>query len=205
MTLDEYRKHTTRTLPDLGKEHAINVISIDGTVSDSMRIELKTITVKLNLAHMALGLSGEIGELVRCVGTELKFTGVDRVNLGEELGDIYWYLANYCNMRDLPLPESLSISERDEDCLELLITSIGDLVDIVKRFVAYNKAIEKPKELDAIYNICVSLKLLETTYKLDGSTIREKNINKLRIRYPEKFSDELAVNRDTDKERKTLE
>jgi len=52
-----YCKNTKRTLPDLGldKEQINRLIPVE-------------IGHKLNLAHMALGLSTELGELVNCIG-----------------------------------------------------------------------------------------------------------------------------------------
>jgi hypothetical protein len=39
----------------------------------------------------------------------------------------------------------------------------------------------------------------------DLESILEININKLKIRFPEKFTNDLAINRDLIEERKTLE
>jgi len=89
--------------------------------------------------------------------------------------------------------------------MELLISSIADLNDLVKKFVAYNRPIEKSVELEAIYDIYSSLNLLEEVYKLNGAELRAANIEKLRVRYPHKFTEEAAINRDIDKERQTLE
>lgn len=180
MNIAEYRQHTLRTLPDLGSP-------------------------QLNLSHMALGLAGEIGELVECVGTELKFNEVNRPNIVEELGDLYWYLANYCNMQEIDLPENPVFTETDDECLDLLIVKISNLVDLVKRYMAYNKSIEKVKEIEAIYDIRVALVLFENVYDLDGDEIRSKNIAKLKARYPQKFDENLAVNRDIAVEKKAME
>ena len=189
-----YCKNTKRTLPDLGldKEQINRLIPVE-------------IGHKLNLAHMALGLSTELGELVNCIGTELKVR-VDRVNLGEEIGDLYWYIANYCNLQDIAPPDELTINSLPNyKAMELLISSIADLNDLVKKFVAYNRPIEKSVELEAIYDIYSSLNLLEEVYKLNGAELRAANIEKLRVRYPHKFTEEAAINRDIDKERQTLE
>lgn len=164
MNVAAYRLETLRTLPNLGSP-------------------------QLNLSHMVLGLAGEIGELVECVGTELKFNEINRPNLVEELGDLYWYLANYCNMQEIDLPENPVFTETDDECLDLLIVKISNLVDLVKRFMAYNKPIEKVKEIEAIYDIRVALVLFENVYDLDGDEIRFKNIAKLKALYPHKFDE----------------
>jgi len=210
MTVAEYRQHTLRTLPDLGDSFRIHVKNLSHRLEISLETQIETtqkienIADKLNLTHMALGLAGEIGELTECVGTGLKFE-IDRVNLCEELGDIYWYLANYCNMRELDLPEEPLVEVKVEDAFDHLIIKISDLVDIVKRYMAYNKPIEKSKEMNAVYDIRVALYLFEELYDFDGADIRSKNIAKLIARFPEKFTDELAINRNLDNEHKALE
>lgn len=194
MTNKEYRDKAKRTLPDLGLDRETQTNSIvEQEVGD-----------KLNLSHMIFGLNGEIGELVQCVGTQLKIR-IDKVNLGEELGDIYWYISNYCHLRELPSPEDVQTEIPNDMCLELLLISIADLTDIVKKYIAYGKPIERPKELEIVYNIYTALSLFENTYDLEGSIIRDKNIAKLMVRYPDKYSDSNALNRDTTKERKELE
>lgn len=192
----EYREKAKRTLPDLGLDKAEQkVLIMDRELGD-----------KMNLAHMVFGLGGEIGELISCVGTELK-NRIDRVNLGEELGDLYWYISNYCNLRSLPIPEesSIVIDVPNDECLELLIINIADLTDLVKRYIAYGKAIEKPKELEIVYNIYAALHLFETLYDIEGSTVRKRNIDKLKVRYPDRYTDTAALNRDLNAEKRTLQ
>lgn len=195
MTNKEYREKTKRTLPDLG---------ISKTTGDQITNFTKEHGDQFNLDHMILGLNGEIGELVKCVGTELKLR-VDKINLSEELGDIYWYISNYCNFRNLPIPEDVETTLPNDMCLDLLIISIADLTDIVKKQLAYGRIIEKSKELEIIYNIYTALLLFENTYDIQGSIIRDKNIAKLTVRYPDKYNDVAALNRNLVAERKTLE
>lgn len=195
MSNKEYREKAKRTLPDLG------VFKITG---DPILHFTREHGDQFNLDHMIHGLNGEIGELVRCVGTELKLR-VDKVNLGEELGDIYWYISNYCNFRNLPIPEEVQTTLPNDMCLDLLIISIAELTDIVKKQLAYGRTIEKSKELEIIYNIYVALSLFEDIYDIQGSVIRDRNIAKLTVRYPDKYSDVAALNRDLNAERKILE
>jgi NTP pyrophosphatase (non-canonical NTP hydrolase) len=196
MTTQEHVNYAIRTLPDLGKDKETQL----------ERIVPEQIGIKLNLSHMALGLAGELGEIVNCTGTELKHK-IDLTNLEEELGDQYWYLSCYCHLRNVPVPHAdhLKVDIENDLCFELLISSISDLVDLVKRYTAYNKEIDRAKELETVYNIYVSLFLFESIYQLDGNKIREKNINKLRVRYPQKYSDDSAINRNIEAERKSLE
>lgn len=196
MTYNEYKEKAQRTLPNLAFLYDEKG-NITNTRCDN------NIGLELNLCHMMLGLGSEIAELTECVGTELK-QKVDRVNLGEELGDIYWYITNYCTIRNLPVPEDVKVDLPNDTCFELLITSIGNLTNLVKRFVAYHQEIPRAKELEIIYNVYAALKLFENVYDLEGEIVRKKNIHKLMVRYPDKYSDSAAINRDTTKENEVL-
>lgn len=95
----------------------------------------------IRLLHAAMGLETEVGEFMDPLKKHI-FYGkeIDTVNLAEELGDMFWYIAIACD--------------------ELGV---------------------KPLEL------------------------MEKNIAKLKARFPDKFSSKDAIERDTSKERKILE
>ena len=197
MTLAEYRTHIPRTLPDLGGilygQEILIPVDIRKKVSD-----------KLNYMHMAVGLASEVGELVECVGTDLRFD-IDKVHLGEEVGDLYWYLGNYANMRNISMPENLHVTIPEEQCLDFLIIKVGELVDIIKKFAAYNKEFDRVKETLIVCDVRLALLVIEETYDLNGKEIRLKNVAKLARRYPVEFSDFLATHRDLVEERKTLE
>jgi len=197
MTLAEYRTHAPRTLADVGGILYGQEIIIPVDIR-------KKICDKLNYMHMATGLASEVGELVECVGTDLRFD-VDLANLGEEIGDLYWYLANYANMRNINLPEELHVHIPEEQCLDFLIIKVGMLVDIVKKFAAYNKDIDRVQETLIVCDVRLALLAIEHTYDLNGKEIRLRNIAKLARRYPVEFSDFLATHRDLVAERKELE
>lgn len=216
MTIAEYRTHTTRTLPNLGapiEEFASITGSTHFNNFKGDRVEVDQLiqrnSDKLNYVHMAMGLAGEIGELVECIGTELRAgEKVDKPHLREEIGDIYWYLANFANMRHIEIPETLNVDIPVEECLEFLIIKICDLVDLVKKFLAYNRVLDKEKEVIVVCDIRLALLLIEKTYNLDGAQIRATNIIKLndpdKGRYKAGFSDEAANNRDLNAERELL-
>lgn len=86
-----------------------------------------------------------------------------------------------------------------------LQTEVGEFADLIKRLLFYGKnldVVNGKEELGDIQWYCgLAIDVLKTT--LDE--VQEMNINKLRIRYPEKFTEHDALNRDLDKERKVLE
>lgn len=116
MDINKYQELASRTLPELGSKQA-------------------------NDLHMIMGMQTEIGELTDIHKREFAYKKpLDKIHQTEEVGDILWYLANYCKINDI---------------------SIEDAMD--------------------------------------------KNIRKLQARFPEKFTEHDALNRDLDAERKELE
>lgn len=146
---------------------------------------------KLDLAHMVLGIFTEFEEYVNCT---------DDVNRSEECSDIMWYISNYCTFREWDLDDLWKNKNYNGNSF-IVNTSI--LQDIVKKFIAYNKKIDVEKE----YNILTGL--ISNVYDMydgiDYEKSLENNINKLKVRFPEKFTEENAINRNLEEERKQLE
>jgi NTP pyrophosphatase (non-canonical NTP hydrolase) len=116
MELKEYMEKAWRTCPTLGTRQADNV-------------------------HMLFGMLTEAGELTDIFKKNLAYKKpIDWVNAQEEVGDLMWYIVNFCYMNNFDLGEILAT-----------------------------------------------------------------NIAKLKARYPEKFTEEKANNRDLGKEREILE
>lgn len=84
-------------------------------------------------------------------------------------------------------------------------TEAGELQDAVKKFVAYGKPLDKTNIKEEVGDLLWYIARICT---LNGWTIQEVmdlNINKLKSRYPEKFTEENAIVRDLAKERQILE
>lgn len=146
-------------------------------------------------AHMALGITTEIGEMKDAILNN------DFINIREEHGDTNWYIANECNIY------GLSFKELYEEATKKAHESnykIHDIVDLHKREFAYGKEMDIDKlkaELIAL------IKYLIWTSRYFDFSYEESlviNIDKLYTRYPEKFTQEAAINRNLDAEYETL-
>jgi NTP pyrophosphatase (non-canonical NTP hydrolase) len=76
-------------------------------------IKTKSLTGNINLdnLHMVLGLLTEVGELADNFKKELAYgKEVDWVNVKEELGDLMWYFANFCEQNGLSWEEILDLN-----------------------------------------------------------------------------------------------
>lgn len=175
--LQDYQKLARRTCPSLGSD-------------------------KLDLAHMCLGMCSELSELSDA------FSKNDDINASEELADIMWYLGNYATTRGilLNLPEDTDKNAVLYD--EMLDWYIHELSDISKKYIAYNKNINSENELFLINGILYKISILFSDILLNAPSLLkalENNINKLKVRYPEKFTEEAALNRNLVAERIELE
>ena len=153
---------------------------------------------KLNLSHMVMGMCTELPEL------EDALRKSDDVNVGEELADIYWYIANYETFRGYDL-DDFEPMKAGGIGIEKLYYDIATLQDLIKKYVAYDKAINIEEERDLLRHIKENINHFFMYKRLDRGEYLKKNIDKLIARYPEKFTQYDAVNRDLDKERKILE
>jgi NTP pyrophosphatase (non-canonical NTP hydrolase) len=86
-----------------------------------------------------------------------------------------------------------------------LVTEVGELADVYKKKLAYGKLpdmINVQEEIGDIFWYLVNFSILNN---FDLGKILQINVDKLWARYPDKFTQERAVNRDLDKERQILE
>lgn len=175
MTIQEYQKQAKRTCPSLGND-------------------------KLDLAHMVIGIHSEHNELMDA------YDNNDINNINEERADIWWYLVNYCTFRGYKLDNIFNLLAKDmEEGVEYKVEEYwsSKLQDLVKKYIAYNKPIDVDKEIEILTRLVESLKFaFDSREELED--VLEKNINKLKIRFPEGFTEEKALNRNLEAEKETL-
>lgn len=177
MTLVEYQAMTTRTLPDLGSE-------------------------QLNILHMILGLNSEFNEL---------YEATDEINVGEEITDIAWYASNYGNIKGINIYKNFSFHPgyyfyalEKNNYIEMLEVEISKLTDLEKKAFAYKKEISDVDRKDLLIKIFERINDCYTAFNLNPYICMERNIEKLKARFPQKFNEHDANNRDLEKERKIL-
>lgn len=182
MNISQFRKDTLRTLPNLG-------------------------STLLNSLHMTVGIMTEISEIQSAFEKAKQVDGqMDIVNLSEEWADVMWYMANYANIHNLKINDAdVYEYEIHRDFWPEMIISSGDLLDLDKKYLAYGKepSLEKRQIIFTHLNYYVIKFAL--FYNINIEETLERNINKLKTRYPEKFDVEKAINRNLEEERLVLE
>ena len=102
--------------------------------------------------------------------------------------------------------ESLNTIETDLlHCSIGASTETGELLDAFKKHIFYGKPLDKVNIGEEIADTIWYLSNLARMLNLDIEVLLDNNISKLKIRYPEKFTEESALNRNLDSERKALE
>jgi len=121
----------------------------------------------------------------------------------------YQELANKTNT-----PKVDSIIERfsNEKNVNLMHASMGlnteasEFTDMLKKSIYYGKPLDEVNLLEELGDLMWYTALALTALNSDFETIMKMNIEKLSKRYPNlEFSEDKAINRDIDVERKTLE
>lgn len=144
-------------------------------------------TPAFDLLHVAVGIAGEVQELL---------SASTRENIAEELGDILFYCASFelvaieMGQRILAHPgfdcslEHCGISFRNH---------AGEMLDTCKKFAIYNKPVIFTDSLLFNYrNIVNRVVNYCNILGFDFEAILATNVAKLKLRFPEGYSDQAA-------------
>jgi NTP pyrophosphatase (non-canonical NTP hydrolase) len=86
-----------------------------------------------------------------------------------------------------------------------IATEAGELLDALKKHIYYNKELDKVNISEEIGDVLWYAALLCNCLEIDMRDVMDTNIAKLKARYPEKFDEDKAENRNLKKERRVLE
>jgi NTP pyrophosphatase (non-canonical NTP hydrolase) len=154
-----------------------------------------------DMNHSILGLTTEIGEVATLVKRNVVYGKVWDDELREfakeELGDILWYIP--CGLQAIGYHNDHSWFENawqvargdTSSCIRGMVYRTGSLIAAANSFEYDNTC--KSRMEAAYLDICGSVaRLAELLLLGTMSDVMEANIAKLRKRYPEKFTPELA-------------
>lgn len=85
-----------------------------------------------------------------------------------------------------------------------MMTEVGELVDVFKKNMAYKKEIDWFNVGEELGDLMFYIACFCRITGLDLEDVIDRNVEKLEARYPEKFTEYRANNRDLDKERTVL-
>ena len=167
--------------------------------------------------HMAMGILGELGEIVDAVKKHYVYgRPLDKVNLMEEVGDIFWYLAGLVHV--FGKPDDLDFAEFEQveinqeklqaarDVMQFSLITLCKPIAVCTADLVSTVMDGNENELkDCIGVITAILHGTTRLLDVDLDEALERNIAQLAKRYGDKYTDYAAVNRDTGAERSVLE
>jgi len=158
------------------------------------------------LYHGIVGISTEMGEISEAYEKD----EIDFVNVAEEIGDAFWYLMIIFS--ELNITEVNTPSLEPINCYKkplTLFSQSADMLDKTKKTMFYGKEYSVEVLEEQATRFYVTLCRLVDGLKEELDVTKEKiwdiNLNKLKIRYPDKFSLNDAEVRDLKTERIALE
>ena len=150
-----------------------------------------------NILHMAVGLVGEAGELLEhFCANEIVAATIPDSEMIEEFGDAEFYFEGLCQSMQVVV-ELSSTRSYDPLCIPRYVVATTDMLDLVKKMVVYNKAINVTVFVNTLTNVRICLDRAYDYYGLTQAEALEHNMNKLlkgdTARYKEGvYSDEAA-------------
>ena len=102
-------------------------------------------------------------------------------------------------------PKSSNLSPRIEHAVMGIVTEAGELMDTVKKVKIYQAKLDKTNLKEEIGDVMWYLAILCDELKISFEKIWDQNIRKLKIRFPEKYTNKKALKRNLKKERKELD
>jgi len=156
------------------------------------------------LMHAAIGISGEVGELIEAMGFVEDGSGYNKTHIVEELGDIRFYLCAFFNIcvdsQEYDVeglksdPVNFSPGNNRSILLRLSVESSG-VLDNVKKGWVYGKDIDLLKTLNGLYIITYLIDTL--AYRLEISTNETLRANIIKLtgkggRYENGYTDQAA-------------
>lgn len=97
------------------------------------------------------------------------------------------------------------VTPRIEHAVMGAVTEAGECMDAVKKAKIYGRELDTVNLIEEAGDIMWYLAILADELGVSFEDIWERNINKLRVRFPEKYTDELTAHRDLSAERAVLE
>lgn len=157
-----------------------------------------------DLWHGATGVAGETGELLEAILFP-PATGIDRVNLREEMGDIYFYIEQLVQRAGITIAFDVAAEVADGADMraKLALTYAGQcavhgsqVLDTVKKAAIYNKPLDVELLTNQINALVASMASLGKMFQLDRQECLNANIHKLSKRYQSlSYSDKAAQER----------
>lgn len=167
----------------------------------------------MEIMHAALGVGGEAGEIAEEIyAASMAGRELDTVNLGEEAGDVTWFLAALTRHLELDSPAVDKAFQAGaarefsvQDAANRISIGGGKIIDTVKRNLIYGKPLDADALADSVIECWTAAGSFCAAIGQPPERVMEANIAKLSARFGDKYTDQRANFRDLSAERETLD
>lgn len=154
--------------------------------------------VSSNILHMKMGIITEAAEVIDILKKKHAYDKeIDKAHLREEIGDIFWYVANYCKIMELDFAGIIDNVRLDPLYDEKNNFSLYQTMEYI---INNTLTLDEHSIVDVVDLLMYAINLTEE----DLNEVLRINIRKLQARYPEGFSSYYALNRTLDNEKKII-
>lgn len=169
---------------------------------------------QIDTVHSLLGCLSETGELISAYKKHIGYNKpVDYVNVKEELGDLLYFIYTLFRCTDWNTEEvEIDTFLYNKLCKRYENNDMSTELHVVKALHFEMASLEAMYSMERILlnekvtNIMTYITFMcNVVLKVTTEEVMETVINKLKARFPEKFNQDNAINRDLKEERKALE
>ena len=196
MNLKEFQLSASRTIPSQMDQVAQVDRMQQGLAFADIPVDLviNGQSPLINGTHALMGFVDELSEL------NMAINKMDLTNVREELGDFFWYLQLACYAHTIPM-QNLDkyvctfngVEHTAQELVEDLMHHIGLYASLLKKTTFYGKDADNPSHILA--QIYYALAYICVYYEFELHEILQENQDKLKARYPEKFTEQDAIER----------
>jgi NTP pyrophosphatase (non-canonical NTP hydrolase) len=194
----------------------MNDVTLKNYIENAVRTEsvvenLNQDTWNSRVIHGLFGLITETGELYDAYKRHVFYVKedgtrkpLDLVNVKEEVGDLMWYMAILCDVYGQDFEKAVNLYRKpfQEPSEASFLRSLSAFHNKVSSLEGAYLFYQKHPGLGELFDgLAVLISCLDTSWE----ELAKINIEKLRARFPEKYAEDKAYNRDLDKERDILE
>ncbi len=159
---------------------------------------------KVDLAGLAMGLSGEAGEVVTPILRSLDMKKFNREEMIDELGDVLWYCAAILTVNKVEFESLTFLKHHELNCARTpsLIKKVfelgkhcGEVCNYVKKVAFHDHEYDKESLIDSVQTVVWTVCDICQVIEVEISDVFDYNAEKLTKRYPDGWSSQDSIDR----------
>jgi NTP pyrophosphatase (non-canonical NTP hydrolase) len=165
-------------------------------INEYQELAVRTMSKERNaqeeLITFALGVAGEACEVAELLlspdSSKEKYT--------KELGDVLWYVSGLTSIMQEQLKSVFFCLKWREHLVLTLCSDAGKIADYVKKVQGHGHDMDPSKMFHLLTSAALSVAMVASDIDIKMEEIATENIDKLKKRYPDGFSQERSKNRE---------